>query len=432
MSVAAALLLLATSVALLMGAIVTIRFVGTRFSWVPEVSRKAVHVAIGVYAMLLPVLFDRAWPVVALLLIALALMAWLRLPHVRTTGLGATIHAVERRSAGDIWLALAIGFIFLRSGREYIYYGLPLAIITLSDTAAALTGSSYGRRRFTVEDGVKSWEGVIAFFMVSLIVAMIMLLLLTDAPRLNVILLALAIAAFGAVVEALSWRGLDNLFVPVCVHFFLKGLLFAPPLTLVAVAALFLAAVIGVALVARHMGWSVHASRAFLVAIFLFLGVGGVYGAAVSAIAMAAHLVARRRPCASEHRDLDFIATLCAVGLIWFFIGESIGASALTLFSLGVIGLALGLLLVGTPARTVAMLGITLAAGLAYLALLRLAPDYATWVRHLPALVIGSFGLVLIVVAARRRWFDRWRAPRLALLANLVPVSAYLLQAGLR
>ena len=431
MSVLGPLALLAASVALLMGLIVAVRFVGVRFGWLPEVSRKAVHVAIGLYAMLLPLLFDRAWPVVTLLVIALVLMAWLRLPSVRSGGLGATIHGVERRSAGDVWMVLAIGFVFLRSGGDYIYYGLPLAILTLSDSAAALTGSSYGRRRFTVEDGVKSWEGVVAFFMVSVIVAMVMLLLLTDASRLNVVLLALAIAGFGATVEAVSWRGLDNLFVPICIHFFLKGLLLAPPIAVVQMAALFLVTVLAIALIAGRLRLSVHASRAFVIAMFLFLGVAGPYGTIAAAGAACAHLLARGRPGAGAHPDLDFIATLCATGLIWFFIGESLGSSAISLFNLGVAGFALGLLLVAIGPRPVAAVCATLAVGLAYLGLLEFAPDWALWVQHLPLLAILALGLVLVAVAARRSWFDRWRAPRLAALANLVPVSAYFLQAGL-
>ena len=172
MSIALDLALLAGSVALLMGVIAAVRYAGERFGWHAEVSRKTIHVAIGLYAMAQPLLFDTRLPVVVLLLIALALMGWLRMPQVRTSGLGKAIHAVERRSLGDIWLALAIGFVFLQSEGEYIFYALPLAIITLSDTAAALTGSAYGRSRFAVEDGVKSWEGVVAFFMVSVIVAM--------------------------------------------------------------------------------------------------------------------------------------------------------------------------------------------------------------------------------------------------------------------
>lgn len=432
MSIALDLALLAGSVALLMGVIAAVRYAGERFSWHAEVSRKTIHVAIGLYAMALPLLFDTRLPVVVLLLIALALMGWLRMPQVRTSGLGKAIHAVERRSLGDIWLALAIGFVFLQSEGEYIFYALPLAIITLSDTAAALTGSAYGRSRFAVEDGVKSWEGVVAFFMVSVIVAMAMLLLLTDAPRLNVVVLAFAIAAFGAIVEAVSWRGLDNLFVPICLQFFIKGYLFAEPMALALIALQFGVAVIAVAVIARRLALSVHASRAFVIAIFLFLGAGGPYGAVVPMFAIAAHLVARRRPCASPHRDLDFIATLCGAGLIWFFVGETIGPSALSFYNLGMAGMALGLLVVATGGRIAAGAVLTLAVGAGYIALLSLAPGHALHSPYLPLVAAASLLLVTGLVLARTPWFDRWRAPRLGAVANLVPFAAYLATLGMQ
>lgn len=432
MSIALDLALLAGSVALLMGVIAAVRYAGERFGWHAEVSRKTIHVAIGLYAMALPLLFDTRLPVVVLLLIALALMGWLRLPQVRTSGLGKAIHAVERRSLGDIWLALAIGFVFLQSEGEYIFYALPLAIITLSDTAAALTGSAYGRSRFAVEDGVKSWEGVVAFFMVSVIVAMAMLLLLTDAPRLNVVVLAFAIAAFGAIVEAVSWRGLDNLFVPICLQFFIKGYLFAEPMALALIALQFGVAVIAVAVIARRLALSVHASRAFVIAIFLFLGAGGPYGAVVPMFAIAAHLVARRRPCASPHRDLDFIATLCGAGLIWFFVGETIGPSALSFYNLGMAGMALGLLVVATGGRVAAGAVLTLAVGAGYIALLSLAPGHALHSPYLPLVAAASLLLVTGLVLARTPWFDRWRAPRLGAVANLVPFAAYLATLGMQ
>ena len=60
-------------------------------------------------------------------------------------------------------------------------------------------------------------------------------------------------------------------------------------------------------------------------------------------LALLVWLIARRRPCASPHRDLDFIATLCGAGLIWFFVGETIGPSALSFYNLGMAGMALGL-----------------------------------------------------------------------------------------
>lgn len=431
MSIAASLAILAVSVAALMGAVALVRHFGQRHGWTPEVQRKSVHVAIGLYALALPLLFDARWPVVALILIALGLMLFLRTPASRTAGLGAAIHSVERRSAGDIWLALAIGFVFLRAGDSYILYALPIAVIALSDAAAALAGSAYGRARFVIEDGVKSWEGVAVFFAVTWIVAMVMLLLLTQVPRINVVVLALAIAGFGAAVEAVSWRGLDNLFVPIAIHFFLAGYLDAPPEALGVLAAVFVVAVLAVALLTPRLGLGVHASRALVIAVFLFLGVGGVYGTAMPVLVIVGHLAARRfRPCRSPHPDLDFLAMLCAVGLVWYFTGETLGPNALNLYNLALAGMLLGYLVLGFGRRWV----VPAYAGVlgAYLALLAFGPDHARWIAAVEYLAMGSLALVAVAVAARPAWFDRWRAPRVAALANLVPMTAYLVQVAMR
>ena len=432
MSVLLALVLLVASVAGLMGMIALVRHFGHNYRWNPEVSRKAVHISIGLYAMFLPLLFDAAWPVVLLILIALALMLLLRMPGSRTHGLGASIHSVKRSSYGDIWLALAIGFLFLRSGDIYILYSLPIAVVALSDAAAALTGSTYGRARFAVEDGVKSWEGVVAFFAVTLIIAMVMLLLGTDVPRLNVVVLALVVAAFAATVEAVSWRGLDNLFVPICTHLFLAAYLYAAPWTLVALAAALFAAIAAVVLLNLRLGLSHHASRAYVVAIFFFLSVAGLYGTLLPVLVMGAHVLARSRvPCRSPHADLDFLATLCGTGLIWFFLGETVGPSAINLYNLALAGVLLGylLLILGVSRLT----PILASAGIfaLYLLLVRFGPDRAEWVRHLPILAAASLALVAIVLALRSEWFLRWRAPRMAGLASLVPLGAYFSQTAI-
>jgi dolichol kinase len=423
------LAILAASVAGLLAVVALVRHFGGRLRWGGEVQRKFVHIAIGLYALLLPLLFDTVWPVVTLILIALAVMLMLRRPHSRAFGLGSAIHSVDRKSAGDIWLALAIGFIFLRSGHSYILYALPIAVIALSDAAAALTGTSYGRRRFTTEDGVKSWEGVIAFFAVTWILAMVMLLLLSDVPRLSVVMLALIVAGFGATVEAVSWRGLDNLFVPICIHFFLAVYMHADPQTLALLAAIFFAGMVAVALLSRRLGLSAHASRAFTIAIFFFLGVAGVFGTLLPLMVMAMHVVARRRcPCRSGHADLDFVATLCSVGLIWHFVGESIGPNAINLYNLTLAGMLLGYAVMALRCdRRWAPLALAVVLGL-YLALVEFSPEAARWVAWLPWIVVGSLGLVMLALLARLGWLDRWRAPRLAAIASVVPMSAYLSQ----
>jgi dolichol kinase len=428
MTIAVSLAILAASIAALMAGIWLVRHFGQRLGWPPEVQRKCVHVAIGLYALTLPLLFHEKWPVVVLIVAALALMLFLRTPPMRTAGMGAAIHSVERRSAGDIWLALAIGFVFLRAGNSYILYALPIAVIALSDAAAALTGTAYGKRRFAIEDGVKSYEGMVAFFAVTWILSMVMLLLLSDVPRINVVVLGLAIAGFGATVEAASWRGLDNLFVPICVQFFLAGYLNATPEALGIIALVFAIAVLAVALLTPLLGLSVHASRAFVIAIFLFLGAGGVHGAVLPVLVMAAHLLARtRRPCCSEHGDLDFIAALCATGLIWYFVGSTVGPNAINFYNLAVGGMLLGYLII-VFGRWWAVPAAVLVFAL-YVWLVAMSPDYSRWASGLGWLGIGSLGLVLVALAVRPAWFDRWRGPRVAMLAGAVPMAAYLILA---
>jgi dolichol kinase len=428
-SIALSLAILAASVAGLLGVVALVRHFGQRFGWDGEVQRKSVHIAVGLYALALPLLFDSAWPVVTLILVAIVLMLLLRTSHSRTFGLGSAIHSVERKSAGEIWLALAIGFIFLRSGHSYILYALPVAVIALSDAAAALTGTSYGRRRFTTEDGVKSWEGVIAFFAVTLILSMVMLLLLSDVPRLSVVMLALIVAAFGATVEAVSWRGLDNLFVPICIHFFLAVYMHSDPQTLGVLAAIFFAGLVAVALLTRRLGLSAHASRAFTIAIFFFLGVAGLFGTLLPLMVMAMHVVARRRcPCRSGHADLDFVATLCATGLIWHFVGESVGPNAINLYNLALAGMLLGYSMIALRFDwRWGALALALVIGI-YFALVEFSPDAARWVASLLWIAAGSLALVLLALLARRGWSERWRAPRLAAVASLVPMAAYLSQ----
>lgn len=431
---AEALAILVASVAALVGVIAAIRHLGRRHAWTGEVMRKGVHLSVGLYALLLPLLFDAQWPVVLLVVVAIALMLWLRRPASRATGLGAAIHSVERRSWGDVLLALAIGFVFVRSYGSYILYALPIAIVALSDAAAALTGSTYGRRRFAIEDGVKSWEGVVAFFAVTLILSMVMLLLLTDVPRINVVVLSLAIALFGATVEAVSWRGLDNLFVPICVQLFLTGYLNATPQVLGVLTVAFFAAILAIVALARPLGLGAHASRAFVVAIFSFLGVSGPYGTVLPALIMLAHLAARKAsPCRSGHADLDFIAMLGGAALIWLIVGETMGPTAINLYMMSLSGVLLAYLLIAwkAGARTVVPVyaGVFYIGVLGfYIVLIAVGPAGARWAASLPQIAAASLALVLFALWQARGWFDRWRAPRVAAVASVVPMTAYLTQ----
>ena len=107
-----------------------------------------------------------------------------------------------------------------------VLYILPILILTLCDAASALVGSRYGRRVFQIEEGTKSVEGVVVFAVTAWLLSLIVILLLTDIGRGEAVLLAFITAVFGALLEAASWRGLDNLFIPLGLYFLLANLLY--------------------------------------------------------------------------------------------------------------------------------------------------------------------------------------------------------------
>jgi len=286
-----------------------VRVVAGRFGISAEGKRKLIHVATGLASLSFPFLFDNPLPVLVLMSLAIGVMLVLRLPQA--AALGAVLHDVKRPSWGEVYLALAIVIVFFHAHGDPVLYVLPMLVITLSDTASALVGTSYGRRRFAVEEGTKSWEGVVAFFVVTWLVAMVTLLLLSDAPRLNVIILSLLIAAFCALVEADSWQGLDNLFVPVGAHLLLVQHIGSDPPALIAAGMVFLAFLGLMRIFGTSLGVTQRAARGYAILLFLVISSVSLHNAVLPVLAILAQLVARTiRPGASQRPDLNLLAVL--------------------------------------------------------------------------------------------------------------------------
>ena len=115
MNVATQLGLIIASIALLLGIMAAVRALARRYGWSPELQRKCIHIATGLYALTLPLTFSATWPVLVLAAVSLAVMLILRLPRFAREGLGSTLHGVERESYGELLLVLAVGFLFFRS-----------------------------------------------------------------------------------------------------------------------------------------------------------------------------------------------------------------------------------------------------------------------------------------------------------------------------
>ena len=432
MSAGVQILMALASVAAAVGLIALVRARAKAMGWSAEVQRKLVHIGTGLYALTLPWLFPDRWPVLLLLGLTILVMLILRLPRFRQ-GIGASLHSVERTSYGDLLLALAVATVFLLADTPVLYV-LPLAILTLSDAAAALTGSTYGRRFFTVEDGEKSVEGSVAFFMTSFILSMICLLVLSDTPRVNVIYLGAIVAAFGTLVEADSWRGFDNFFLPAGLMIFLQGNLHTPPEQVFLIMLAFLFAIWAAVKFCPRLGVPAHTARVYVTAAFLLLSVVSLAHAALPLLVFVTHAFCQRRnPDEASHPELDGVAAVALMSFFWLVLGRSSGAFNLELFGMTALSMCVAfvtLAFAGSSTVIALVAGVLAASTGGVLHAVLTVPEVAlanAMRVSLPILFSGC-ALAVLVPALRPGWFAAWRAARVAGLALVVPLIAFALQ----
>ncbi len=424
---------IAGSLGVFMGMMASVRWAAGRLDMGAEVKRKLVDIGTGLYAMILPLLFAEDWPVYAILGGTLLIMALVRLPAFRTAGMGEALHSVERRSWGDFLFAIAVGLTFLWAEREWLIYLLPLAILTLSDAAAALAGSTYGRKFFTIEDGQKSVEGSTVFFLVSLLLSMIALLLFSDVSRENVILLSLLIAAFGTMVEADSWRGFDNLFLPVGVLIFLKTNLDSSTLALTVLGLVFGGALVVFHLLAPRLGITYHAARLYLVSLFLLLSITAMQNAVLPLLALALHAWAERwRPSEDPHPALDAVACVAILSFFWLAMGSATGMNALdhygaTMVALGAALAAISGLRYQLKGRILTALGVSIPLFLAWVWLRQFNPSDIQWSSHPEAMALAALIFAVNIVTLMGDRLQNVRMLKTGSVAVAVPTAAYMI-----
>lgn len=181
-----------------------------------EMVRKAAHVLSGVIAAAFPWLFQTVWSGVLVCGLALIAMIGLRLIPVLRRTIGRVTGSVERRSWGEVYFPLAVGFVWVSSNQDPMLFAVPVLMLTFGDAAAALVGVTVGRHKFRTTEGHKSVEGSLTFLAVSTAVTLVALLVLRpDLGIVKATLVAILLASLLMVFEAIAWRGLDNLLLPI-------------------------------------------------------------------------------------------------------------------------------------------------------------------------------------------------------------------------
>ena len=184
-----------------------------------EWSRKFVHFTGGLLVLAFPWIFTSRWSVLVLVSV-FSVLIW----GTRRAGLLRSVHGVTRESHGSLFYPLAVVILFAISYDQPAFYLASALALVVSDTAAALLGSTYGRTRYDVEQDRRSIEGSVSFFLVTFLAVHVTLLLLTEVDRSVSVLVAVQVASVVTLFEGISLHGSDNLLVPLATYHLLLRL----------------------------------------------------------------------------------------------------------------------------------------------------------------------------------------------------------------
>lgn len=222
---------------LLMGSLV---FVKRRWSMHPEVPRKCAHVVMGLVSLPLPWLFNSIVPVAVLACQSFAFLLLLRFAARRNYELGYILHWSEqrRRSFGDLLFPVAVFAVYFLASAEPVLYCLSILFLTFSDPIACYVGMRYCRVASIRERKQKTIEGSFAFFLTTFVLTIGGLAGFAETDLAVAFLVALVTGAALSVVEAASFKGLDNFTVPLAGYLVLSRTLTLDPSRLMALVSL--------------------------------------------------------------------------------------------------------------------------------------------------------------------------------------------------
>jgi phytol kinase len=186
----------------------------------------------GLITASFPWLFDQVWPVLLLAASSLAVLVLVRSGFSATRSVRGVLHGVERSSWGELLFPVSVALLFVLAQGDPLLYSVPILILALADAVAALIGVYYGQTQFKTLEGSKSIEGSFAFFIVAFLCVHVAVLLFTDTGRVESLLIGLLMGIIVMLFEAVAWRGLDNLFIPVASFALLKSYLDADAMDL--------------------------------------------------------------------------------------------------------------------------------------------------------------------------------------------------------
>jgi phytol kinase len=319
-------LAMAVELAVLVGLMVALRVIQRRGGISAESSRKLYHISGGLTTLSFPWVFTSPWPVVALTAITIPTLLTLKYVRALKGNLGAVLYSVERKSFGEVYFPLSVCLLFILADGNALLYSIPILILAFADTVAAVIGVRYGRMVYETTDGHKSTEGSAAFFVVAFLSVLVPLLLFSDTGRVEVLGISVVLGLLVMMAEAIAWRGLDNLFIPLSSFFLLKTLLRLDARALL-VELLVTAVLSGIAFFWRsRTTLNGGAIMAAILGAYLIWALGGWQWLLVPFAVFMTYTTLLHKTTLDAKRTISTqaIFSVAAVGLLWLFFSRSL------------------------------------------------------------------------------------------------------------
>ncbi len=180
-----------------------------------EITRKFAHFSSVLATVPFPYIFPSHWYVMVLALLFAAVLFF-----TQNGKQLKSIHDIKRKSIGSYLLPLSIYITFLISSlteNKFIYI-LPMLILAICDPMAAILGINIknynGRIKVFGRKLNKTWLGTGSFLVTSFVISIIALYFHRGVFDLKTFWLASLVSLISTFAELISWRGSDNLSIP--------------------------------------------------------------------------------------------------------------------------------------------------------------------------------------------------------------------------
>ena len=192
-----------------------------KFKIKAEYTRKLIHVTAGVFSVLFPLLLSNHWYLLGLTLLFIGILV-----ITKYYGWLGSIHNIGRPSIGSFVYPVSIYFCFVvyQHYNHLVFYYLPILVMAISDPVAALAGLYWKKKSSDKQNNIqkllltrKTFFGTFMFFASAFVTTLFFIGNYNEMGIHAFLLLSIAVGMIGALTEFFSYRGIDNLSIPIVI-----------------------------------------------------------------------------------------------------------------------------------------------------------------------------------------------------------------------